>query len=262
MVMLRTTWFFKVNNYGWTENFHHSSVDTNIVQARVETLAPFRKALLGTNAQLVAVRISDDDVFRDSVFLQNPPIFGPGTYPGTCDPAFTSLLTRWDASNVTRKNLYLRGIADDLVVAGEFDNVATWATRWTAYKTQVAALGFGIKRIKQTANPQYDVYAIAADGTASTSTAHTFLVGNRVHLTGVRTTPKVFSTFTVLGPITTFGFVLANWAPRGVIFPPNGRARLYQFEVVPIINGIWERIVKKSTGRPFDTPRGRRRRVA
>lgn len=262
MAQFRTTWFFKLLNYGWTENFHHTSVDVNVIAARCETLAPFRKALLGTDAQLVGVRISDDAVFRDSAFLQNPPIFGNGTYPGTCDPAFSALLTRWDASNVTRKNLYLRGIADDLVVNGQFDNVATWSTRWSAYKAQVISLGFGIKRITQTANPYLPVYTIDADGVVSTASAHTFTAGQQVHITGVRTSPKVPTIMTVSLPITTFTFKVFNWAPRPLVVPNAGKVRLYAFEVVPIISGVWERVVKKSTGRPFDTPRGRRRKAS
>jgi len=262
MALMRTTWFFKLGGYGWTENFHSTITDVNALVTRVETLAPYRKALLAQDAQLVAVRISDDDIFRDSVFLQNPPIYGQGTYPGTSDPAFTSLLTRWDASNVTRKNLYLRGIQDDLVQFGNFQNDATWAPRWAAYKAQVTGLGFGIKRIKQTANPQYSIYSVDNTGVASTSTAHTFTIGQRVHITGIRTSPKVPNLMTVLGPITTFSFVLANWAPRPAVYPNNARVRLGGFEVVAIISGVWERIVKKSTGRPFDTPHGRRRRVA
>jgi hypothetical protein len=262
MSQFRTTWFFKLNNYGWTENFHHTSQVVNTVELRCETLAPFRKALLGSNAQLVGVRISDDEVFRDSVFLQNPPFFGPGTYPGTCDPAFSSLLTRWDASAVTRKNLYLRGIPDDLVIAGQFDNDPTWAPRWTAYRQQVVALGFGIRRLLRTANPLIPISLIDTLGKVSSTVPHNFVIGNRVHFTGVKANPKVPTNMFVSAVDNTFNFTVQNWGARGNVFPNAGNVRKFGYEVESIIQGTWERVVKKSTGRPFDTPRGRRRRVA
>lgn len=260
MTMFRTTWFFKVNNYGWTENLHHSAVDLATVSARVNTLAPFRKAILAGNAQLAAVRISDDDLFRDSTVNVNPPIFGNGTYPGVSDPAFTSLLIRWDASPTTRKSLYLRGIPDELVDTGVFTNDPTWQTRWNDYRNQVIALGFAIKRLSVTANPIFTLFQVDAAGIATTNQLHNFLAGDRVHVTGIKTTPPVPPAFTVLTPTSSFSFALGNWAPRGLQIPNNGKVRKYLFEVVPITAGVWLRVIKKSTGRPFDSPVGRRRR--
>lgn len=262
MSQTRTTWFFKLKNYGWTESLHHTVEDVAIVTARCRDLAPYRKSILSNDAQLVGVRISDDLIFRDSTFLADPTIVGPGTFPGTSDPAFTSLLLRWDASTTTRKNMYLRGIPDDLIEESVFVNSVDWLPRFNAWRDRVISFQFGIKRIAQTSNPQYSIFGIDADGVVVTNQAHALTAGMRVHVTGVRTTPRVPTQMTVLAPITSGTFKLGNWAPRPALFPNNGKVRKYEFEVVPIISGTSERVVKKSTGRPFDTPRGRRRRVA
>jgi len=261
MALFRTTWFFKVNNYGWTENFHHMGSDYPTVRVACDALSAFRKSILGSNAQLVGVRISDDEVFRDSEFRQNPPIFGPGTWPTASDPAFTSLLTRWDSGQVIRKNLFLRGVPDELVEQGAWVNDPLWATRWSAFRGAVISNQFAIKSLGGPAAPQIAVLNIDATGIVSTGTPHSFIAGDKVHFSNVKTTPRLPTVMMVTLPITTFSFSLVNWAGRPAVFPTNGRVRKYVFQVVPITAGIWERVIKKSTGRPFDTPRGRRRLV-
>lgn len=262
MALNRTTWFFKVKNYGWTENFHIPVDDVPTVAARCRDLAPYRKSILANDAELVGVRISDDEIFRDSTFLNDPTIVGPGTFPGTSDPAFTSLLCRFDASTLTRKNLYLRGIPDELVAEGVFVNSVDWLPRFNAWRDRVITFGFGIKRLSLTSNPFYDVQSIGSDGTVLLAQTHTLTAGTKVHFTGVRVTPKLPTVMTVFNPVTSSTFQLAQYAPRPTVLPTGAKVRRYLFQIVPIISGSSERVVKKSTGRPFDTPVGRRRRRA
>ena len=261
MALFRTTWFYKVKNYGWTENFHHPVEDVPTIAARCRDLVPYRKSILANDAELVGIRISDDDIFRDSTFLNDPTIVGPGTFPGTSDPAFTALLCRFDASTLTRKSLYLRGIPDELVENGAFLNSVDWLPRFNAWRDRVISFGFGIKRLSTTANPFYDVLSIGADGTVLLAQVHTLTAGMKVHFTGVRITPKLPTALVVFNPVTSSTFNLPQWAPRGSYLPTGAKVRRYIFQIVSIVSGSSERVVKKSTGRPFDTPVGRRRRV-
>lgn len=171
------------------------------------------------------------------------------------------MLVRFDASNITRKALFLRGIPDELVIGGAFPPDPVWITRFNSYKNSVTTGGFAIKKLGTTALPPVPILNVSNAGIVETSTAHGFLKGQRVHMTGVKVDPKVAFSFVIIDPITTFTFAIADWAPRGNVFPIKGFVRRAVYEPVPIISGIWERVVKKSTGRPFDSPVGRRRRV-
>src|ERR1700735_1759377 len=129
MPTAKVTWCYKFSDYGWTENLWHpysSSLNEVIPDAQAYALA--RMKLMGQGVSLPAIRISDDAVYRDSIYAPTSYITGTaadGTYlaqggnltqvkpvqPGE-PPAsiFECVQVRMEGTSLYRREMMLRGL--------------------------------------------------------------------------------------------------------------------------------------------------------
>lgn len=260
MPLMRTTWFFNAGAQGWTENFHHLADNYLQVVTALQNVAPLRRAMLSNEMRLQGVRISDDDIPGDSVFVIDG-VQGAGTWSGTSDPVFSALLVRLNAGALHRRNLYMSGIPDDQVVSGAKVFTAPYLAKVRAFLDSLPVNNFGLRTLLESGNPWLNVLAVSDAGVVTTTTVHGYSAGQLVHFRRLKVTPKM-PYRAMVGPTPgSLSFTVAPWAPRpAVIF--GGQVKRISYVVLPIGGAIIESIVKKSRGRAFFVPRGRRRVVA
>jgi hypothetical protein len=137
---------------GWTETWYSPAVDYSVLLSQAMDYVKVRKELLGIGATIIAVRVSDDTVFRDALTraVQGKDGFG-NTYvnagPDDHDPVQVSLLCRIEAGPLYRRSLMLSGlpdsVTDQLVTQGVFQvflntpQFKQWVKKITDLKWQI-----------------------------------------------------------------------------------------------------------------------------
>lgn len=257
MPVYRTTWFFNWNKMGWTENIHHTGTSLDDVVGAVNVVAPLRRQMLSAGCILEGVRISDDEIPGDSSFVLNL-AYGPGLWNEDTDAIWNALLVRIESGPLNRRLLYLSGIPDVEIERGVKDFDPIYFGKMRAYIDGLVSSHFGIRTLSSVGNPWVNVAVISADGLVSTTAAHGFGVGNFIKFRRLGVKPKPRSPSLVADPITTSTFTVVPWSPRpGVV--ARGQVKRYQYTVIPFTRAIAEGIVKKSRGRAFFVPAGRRK---
>lgn len=132
MATYQATAFFECRGYGWTETYYR---DSNAI-TDLAALADFdrdniwvqRQACLNKQAAIVAQRVSFVGVKNDSV-LNYIRMVGPSTFRGE-DPNTALLIRLGNLDNTRRKNVFFRGVPDDVVIdGGEVANLPAWANK-------------------------------------------------------------------------------------------------------------------------------------
>lgn len=118
------TAYFELNGYGWTETYYRDGLTEGDLAALADfdrnTIWTKRALCLGQEARISAQRTSFDDVLGDSVLNF---INLPGNPQFTSEDPNTALLVRLgNVPNTRRKNVFMRGIPDDVVVNGGLVN--------------------------------------------------------------------------------------------------------------------------------------------
>lgn len=108
----RVNFFFEQGDQGWQELYWRSD-DPNLITSLEQAtfLAKNRQLFLNRDAELIAIRVSDEDVTRDSLISNIR-----GVYPRskavallTPDQPWVAVLERLEAGSLYRRQLYLRG---------------------------------------------------------------------------------------------------------------------------------------------------------
>lgn len=150
MALYQATAFFECNGYGWTETFYRDSQEVTDLAA----LADFdrnniwlaRQGMLSRHSKIVAQRASFVGIKNDSVlnYIQMP---GPDIFDGE-DPSTAVLCRLGNIDNTRRKNVFLRGGPDTLVVrGGVLENLPAWGNAFNAWQSIIIDKLYGWRGI-------------------------------------------------------------------------------------------------------------------
>lgn len=267
MPMMKVTYFFQQNRYGWSESIHNLGATYDAVVAPAAQLRDARIALLPSTAKITYIRISNDLDFRDSVLINEKLGVGAQAIEAS-DPTFTACLLRLTAGPTIRRSLYMRpaefgeGEDGDSIV-----NQVTWLAAFQAWRSQILNLtNQWAIRTKSTSidGLQIQTAENTIPGLKVTIPGHTFTNGSLVTIRGFKgATHKINGTYkvaSVAGDVVTMNRSLAG-SYAVIAATIWGLAFSSDVSLQQIVGCSAIRVVSRKTGRPFDSPRGRKSRV-
>lgn len=267
MAVFKFTWIFNDYRQGWSESWYYTGSNIESSTVTSSSGATVRMRLIGKNVILEAARVSDVTIRGDSTFT---PFAGVQPVQAAVqDTAWNCWLCRVEAGALYRKSMYLRGCPDDWIAQeenGQF--IQPQALRNAIGEFQDFAIGTLALRVAEkipdasyikitgiTADPDgYIRFAAAATGAVLGDTVtvksyqgpdRSILNGQHAVRAGDGASVTINTLFALLlDPLANVKGVIAK---RNIIYPTVTRIR-------PL------RPVKRSTGRAFFVPVGRRRR--
>lgn len=266
MPKIRATLFFSQKGYGWTETgwFDGASTDLNTYFGKIDALAQKRIKLCGNNTFLPYLRWSQEGVFRDVALWAYP---GSGLQGGTgkdSDAPTTALLLNLRNSTATRrKNVYLRGVWDEGVIAGGvYSPTPAYVALMNDYIAQLVADGWGWLGVNTTTLQNISGVTQQPSGLVQLTFAGNLFPGPfpaqfTVNISGVQGAAQVNGVQRVIASSAT----ICETKNRISIFPwtAGGRGRLNTQDLITIAGGTVRRVVERKAGRPSYLSRGRRR---
>jgi hypothetical protein len=260
MARVRLTYFFELGDTGWSESVHTTLPPTSVpaIQALVGQYTAMRLPCLSNEAQLTHVRVSDDDTFRDILFLATG-LPASGTYSKPPAGPWTGLLITLVATPTLRRSLFMRGIPKQIVDGRNPTFDATFTAAINNYLAGMIASPFAISG--KTANPSRPITtAVGATGVVTTVGVTGAAVGDTIQVIGVPTSVLPTRFYRVIGVDNVASTVtLAGW-PLAVNLTNVGFLRRTTKEVVQISQAVSGLITERKVGRPFGQLRGRARR--
>lgn len=146
MALYMATAFFQQEGYGWTESYFRDSQEVTDLAALADfdrnNIWNLRAVALAKQASIRAQRASFVTVKGDSV-LNNIRIAGNDTWES--EDANTAVLVRLgNIDNTKRKNVFMRGVPDDMVVnGGRVGNATGWKNAADAFFNKIIELSYG-----------------------------------------------------------------------------------------------------------------------
>lgn len=267
MPLIRATFFFKDSGgYGWTETIHNAGADLTTVLPRALSLATTRRNMLGSTARLTFIRVSDDEVKRDSRVIQIPTgdqtaRLGPDA---SSDIANTALVVRMEtASPVKRRTLSMRGIPDGTVSnAGQYTPDGNFSNTFMLWESKLKTDGWSIRSRDGLQPPHNILTAVQAPTTGvvtiTTGDDHDLELGKPLLITGSRGAPQINGTWIpfAIPSLTTFQIKITQLMG---IYDGGGIVKKLGFVLNAITSAQVMRVSHRIAGRPFDSPVGRRR---
>lgn len=264
---IRATFFFKdTNGYGWSESLDNTLQDLTAVRDRAATLAPLRVQMLGTTANLVYIRVSDQLIRRDSRIIRLSYADGHNNDSSVagCASATLALLIRFEASELSRRLIYVKGFPDNCESdSGAYTPTVKFRAALENWLTEIVGNNWAIRSKDPGLNPAHLITGLTQDlvtgnVTVTTGDAHGFAIDKPITISGVRGAIQmngVWNLAAVSTP-TTFRVHMTQ-----IIDPytSGGVARLLGYSNNPITGQAVLRVSHRIAGRPFDSPRGRRR---
>jgi len=263
-VNARTTFFFEDGKYGWSESYFSQPASVQAARAAALLIAPKRIALLGTGPVFAAIRVSDADIERDSLITLAADIpTGKDRREEASDVPYSSWLCQLSNGTRYKRPLYLRGCPDiDITDPEDAAAHGVFKKAWAAYVAALIAGGYMLRvLLRGTDNPSKkitDVFGDAA-GFKVTTAAHGLVNNDVVRISGVKgsTVPK--GKYTVR-KVDDDNFVALHLpAPGAVGYTGGGEWTKQIIGFKPVTEGIIVRQTRRATGRPFDSPHGRRK---
>lgn len=128
MPTAKSTWFFIQGSKGWSlslwKTFAVGQLDRT--QGTALAAAPFWAALTGNETKLHAVRTSDEAVTGDSILEEVS--FKGNDQTDSEDPNTTMVIRMQTQDRARKKNIFMRGIFDNLIVGG--GRKSTLSVQW------------------------------------------------------------------------------------------------------------------------------------
>jgi len=271
----RITLFFSGSSYGWTETYFTTADNLDIVKARGILLRDQRSKLLGGRTRVSGMRVSDDDVFRDSLIDASQVVVGTSDDDGeglafkapAADNPYSAVLLRCESGPLYRKAIYLRGVPDAYIRFDTgFDPPKTWLDRFELFKKVLIGsappnIPFQFKvRSHEADNPEKAISNMtfaAGVTTVTTAVAHGALSGDAVLIRKVKNDGTKVNGRRIVDKVSDTVFTLRNFAgDPGYL--SGGVLRVERYILTDITSCQVVRQISRRTGRPFDSPRGRR----
>jgi len=266
MPTYKCNYFFKFSDFGWSETLYCDDINAAAAMVRAKNLIVPRVQMLGggstgANPRLAEVRISNIQIQRDSLIYQVPPLDGVAPNPvGTTDNPNLCLLLRLDSGDLYRRQLYLRGQPDLLISNGAYQADAFWGSRFIGWRTIVSLFNFGILALDRNAvlGIMGISYGVGGVVTIDTGVPHGLSTQDQVRIISAPGTTGVRGVWFIQSVDATH-FILLGAAGSGV-YTGGGKytKRTYSLKIIDSIQIM--RAGRRATGRPFDSPVGRRRR--
>lgn len=270
--------FFKVNLFfsafkqGWSETYYYTG--TNYTTALISTniLLNARQDCLCRSASLDYARITDEDNLRDS-FLYKPQGMRDGNLNVRIDQSFTAVKLKIRNTNQYWRQLYIRGIPDDVSQPDIFDsptNVPAFDLALTVFMSRLRedAAPWCLKVIDK-ANPIIGILNVDTPSVnrmrVTTPTAHGLAVGGFVKIYNLRSAlkasnpPKPPGTLQVKNVVDSTNFDVQFAIPTGFVYSSTAKMRKVAYAYPKITTVDYDGITHRIVGRPFDLPVGRRR---
>jgi hypothetical protein len=268
-----------------TESHWYTSINAlQACMAEANNLINMRRALLGDDAKLVAVRGSLENVFGDSLINPKSLTVVPNGY-GPCDPGDSNILMRLESGSFYRKSLFLSGVPDLVIQSSVYtpqacQGYSTAMTNWSKYlapKGPTAAPVWGFLARNKTAIqcPQVQVLVIQTDPTGKiasvtcagdplldpTDPTKSVVLLSRLN-DGTRNYPEfngLWNVDSVPAP-GNFNFV-GSFVPNQTYFMNTGFARKAQKILCLYTNAVVRAIGGHKRGNRALTPLGRRKKA-
>src|SRR6266536_27383 len=271
-ITVKVDYFFEdIGNSGWTETFYFTDTDITVARDRAETkYVTQRLSLLTGSYSLRELRVSDVAILRDSLVKSYTFAQGLGNYPAVAgardEQPWDALLVRIEAGALNRRSLLMRGLPGGLVdPVGVYTPSALWSRRFAAFRAScLAAPPFQIRT--QTSGPGFRADNINIGPGGWTISLNflagpppSFVAGRIVRISGVKGAAFINGLWKIYQVIGNAVLMEQKRRPAVGNVLITGSAKLITIGFSNFTNLIPERGVKKSTGRPFDEPRGRRR---
>lgn len=272
----KVNFFFSAGKQGWSETYYTNTADGTGAVARAGALGTARIGLLANNVQFEAIRVSDDAVQGDSDLDAAPQLAGAKLQADALpDPPFVALLIRAQAGLTYRRQLYLRGLPDELINPQGDQGGAIFAKFERNLTRFLAVLSGGNWLIKAIAKaPESPRQVITNITSLNLTQAKITLdgalagvaIGNKIRIYNVGGVPQADG---AAGPGTINGeFRVRDILPGNIYvidFPigvlawnNKGTAKRFQYQFFAIDKAVNLRITHHDTGRPFGASRGRR----
>lgn len=293
VITSRATLFFESGKYGWSETYFRQAETLQDTMGFAQFLAASRAKLMGYGVGLTYLRCSDDAVRRDAL-VDRPQLFAaspsspaqvptalalqPGQGymiipPGAnivkpavgklADVPYSAILVRMESGSEYHRLVYMRGCPDDIIVnpAGPILEKA-WKDSFDAFLSQLVKGAWGFMAVSRntTRYPLKPIVGqLVADPWTVEVTGHGFAKGDTVRVAGVRGHGKLPNGLWTVVPVDTNHFQLYGYAgPLTLAW--GGTVQLQKREFIPIKTALIRGETHRDTGRPFDSPVGRRKK--
>lgn len=242
---------------GWSETWFRDGDSLAAGQAANVQLISVRDDILVQTASIIGYRTS---------VVENPAIVShvtdiniPGSYNALRDITNAALLFEATTPRYTRRQIWVRGMPDAVLVSGAYDPSSSFAVAVNAWRNQLVTNGWSIRTQNRQDWPLRDIAGVDATGILTMFTDPGYSVGMNVKFfrtkdTTGKTIKQIFKI--VSGDFAT-GFKLNGWPAGRVVF--NGRVRAYVLRTEPIDGIQIAKAGSRKTGRIFGVPAGRRK---
>lgn len=266
MANIRATFMFKNDNgAGWSETIFSTQIAIPLAMVNAKLMIAPRVGMLGRGSSLAFIRVSDDDVKRDSLIYAVPD--GDGRPKSrqiqTADIAHTCLLLRIESGFTKRRSLFVRGVPDNICADnGRYEPDPAFSAAYNIWRVAMLGLSWGIKIRGDAAAPVNisNVSTVGPTGlvTITTAAAHGLVQNDVVNIRQVLGAVQVRGLQKVVSVVDATNFTIRV---SRVVKPYLGAGNVTKnsYSVVALSNIDPIRCSHHNAGRPFDSPVGRRR---
>lgn len=271
------TCFFKSGTYGWSESFYTVKDDHTAAIARMRGYKNSRRTVLNRDAFITYIRVSNIGAPNDSGVEYYAAADGRGQFGNAAEgeQPYDGLLIRLEGTPASRRMFILRGMPRGQITSeGVYEPTDAFRNRMANFIGQVRGfLEFGeaedpLRIRRRVGGDRYGISAltvVVGNNRAINVTAEGALwppdAGASIRVTQVESMARVNRIWRVRAvatqSITTF--------PRRTrvigTYEGGGLVTIMSTSLVNITGGTPQRGVRRDTGRPSDSPRGRRSRA-
>lgn len=274
-IQTRVTLLFQQGNTGWSElywRYGDPSLDFSL--ARANDLALVRAGMLCKSAEITAIRVSDETVYRDSLITVNTTGLYTGN-PGWPDgDPYIYYLVRLEAGKLYRKPIHIRGLprAVQTIPFLESGIADAWNVGYTYWSAVVldAGLGWKMRHVSREADgdfaaPLQTIATINDAGHVGNPLYGPGYLGlqpgHLVHIYGSRKYPSPENPIRGQHRVTAVeaeGFRMDyTFLDDPKVYARELRVRRVRKGFFQINKAIQEQLKSLRTGRPFGQPVGR-----
>lgn len=274
-----TKYIFNYHRTGWAEIWYQSQAniqdawETGIIVGNTRVLG------LGYGASLEAMTVSDIAVLGDSLVTEAGQFPDPPVRLNAAQAIKSFAKVPWDAllclvevGGSYRRHVWLRSAPDDFAVStiekGQIVDDTVFGPFQSAYQTALRDNQFRLRVISKDplVTVPKPVDLVTVDGGTGNYVynvvGHALTVGMRVKIAGVKGTDiRTANGVGFVTAVPTGGSFLLDRRPPLTVTPhylSGGTVYRQQYDYQVVTSFVGERWVKKSTGRAFFVPRGRR----